>query len=116
MPPDIEERLRTLELDMPEDLDARLRTLEVNTALLPEMNRQLSALQGMLTTYANEGRDRGENMMGIYDRLTTIENEHNKCFKTTGTNKEIITQVGEWAIKLAAIGGLAYAFKEGFVK
>lgn len=116
MPPDFEERLRTLELDMPDELDKRLREVERNAALIPDIKQQLSALQGMLTTYANEGRDRGENMMGIYDRLTIIENEHNKCFKSSGTNKEIITQVGEWAIKLAAIGGLAYAFKEGLVK
>ena len=116
MPPDIEERVRDLELAMPDDLDHRLRDLEKNVALLPEIHRQLQALQMTLNTFAGEGKANGEHINGVLQRLLMLENEHTKCFKSSGSNKELLTQVGEWAIKLAAIGGLAYAFKEGFVK
>jgi hypothetical protein len=116
MPPEIEARLRELELAMPDDLDKRIRGLEKDVALLPEIHRQLQALQSTLNTFAGEGKANGEHINGVLQRLLTLENEHTRCFKSSGGTKDIITQIGEWAIKLAAIGGLAYAAKEGFLK
>ena len=77
---DLEKRIRELELAMPDDLDRRLRLLEVNTALLPEMQRQLTALQNTLNVFANEGQDRGEHVQAVLQRLVMLESEHAKCF------------------------------------
>ncbi len=105
---------------MADDIDARLRAVEIQTAMLPEIYRQLEALRKTLDLHYQQVKERDEQMMALIQRLTALELEHTHCQRlqnaTAGWLTERVGGIADWIVKGMALAGIYFAVKEGFFK